>query len=303
MGHVRFGAFTAPTLARKVAMITGHSNTMQTIDTQGIHIPRLGFGTFRMPGNDCQPVVESALALGYRHIDTAAMYDNEAAVGAALAASALPREDLFITTKVWHDQLAPDAIRRAIDRSLSKLGLDRVDLFMVHWPSKDMDMAAVLQTMATLRDEGLVRAVGVCNFNLPMLRHAVEQLGAPLAALQVEYHPYLDQSALLGYVRSRGMALTAYAPLAQGRVAEDETLRRIGEKYGFSAAQVAVAWLLGQEGVVAIPKAQRIESQKGNLAALSLALDEEDRLAIAALPKDQRYVRPPFAPDWDGKSL
>jgi 2,5-diketo-D-gluconate reductase B len=276
---------------------------MESLHTQGVDIPRLGFGTFRMPGGDCQSVVESALALGYRHIDSAAMYANEEAVGAALAASGLPRDALFVTTKVWHDQLAPAAIRQSFERSLARLDLGQVDLYMVHWPARGMDMAAVMHTLAGLRAEGLARAIGVCNFNLPMLRHAIEHLGAPIAAVQVEYHPFLDQSPLLAYLRDRGIPLTAYAPLAQGRAAQDATLQRIGAKHGASAAQVAIAWLLGQPGVIAIPKAQRPSSQQANLDALGLRLDDEDRAAVAALPKNQRFVQPPFAPDWDAQEL
>jgi 2,5-diketo-D-gluconate reductase B len=272
---------------------------MEALKTNGIAIPKLGFGTFRMPGGGCQPVVENALAAGYRHIDTAEMYENEEAVGAAIAAAGVPRDDLFVTTKVWHENLAPDAIRRAFDTSLAKLKLDCVDLYMVHWPSKSMDMAAVLRTMTELRDQGRTRAIGVCNFNLPMLEMAIEKLGAPLACLQVEYHPFLDQSAVLAYLRTKGLPLVAYAPLAQGRAAKDETLKRIGEKHGASAAQMAIAWLLDQSDVIAIPKAQRPESQRANLDALKIKLDDDDRAAIAALPKNQRYVRPPFAPDWD----
>ena len=272
---------------------------METITTQGVAMPRLGFGTFRMPGAAAQPVVESALALGDRHIDTAAMYENEAAVGAALAASGVARTELFVTTKVWHDQLAPDALHRAFDTSLRKLGLDHIDLYLVHWPSKDMDMASMLKALTSLRERGLTRAIGVCNFNLPMLRRAVEEIGAPIASVQAEYHPYLSQSALLGYLRRHGLPLTAYAPLAQGRAASDPALASIGRKHGVSAAQIAVAWLLDQPGVAVIPKAGRPESQKANLAALDIRLDDEDRAAIAALPKDQRFVRPPFAPAWD----
>ena len=238
---------------------------METITTQGVAMPRLGFGTFRMPGADAQPVVESAIALGYRHIDTAAMYDNETAVGAAIAASGVNRNELFITTKVWHDQLAPDALYRAFDTSLRKLGLDHVDLYMIHWPSRDMDMAATLEALMSLRERGLTRAIGVCNFNLPMIRRAVEEIGAPIASLQVEYHPFLSQAPMLAYLRGKGIPLTAYAPLAQGRAASDPTLAFLGHKHGCSAAQMAVAWLLDQEGVIVIPKAARPESQKANL--------------------------------------
>ena len=274
---------------------------MDTIKTQGVAIPRLGFGTFRMPGGGAQPVVESAIALGFRHLDTAAMYENEAAVGAAIAASGVPRAELFITTKVWHDQLAPDALRRAFDASLDKLRLDHVDLYMVHWPARDMDMAATLEALMALREQRLARAIGVCNFNLPMIRRAVEDIKAPIAAHQVEYHPFLSQAPMLAYLRSKDIPLTAYAPLAQGRAAEDATLTAIGRKHGVSAAQMAIAWLLDQDGVIAIPKAGRPESQQANLDALKIRLDDEDRAAIAALPKDQRFVRPPFAPEWDAR--
>lgn len=272
---------------------------MESIATQGVTIPRLGFGTFRMPGDDARPVVESALALGYRHIDTAAMYDNEAAVGAAIAGSGVKRDELFVTTKVWHDQLAPAALRRSFDTSLKKLKLDHVDLFMIHWPSRDMDMVATLGALTALRDAGLTRAIGVCNFTMPMMRRAVEEIGAPIACLQVEYHPFLSQAPMLSYLRGKGIPLTAYAPLAQGRAASDPTLAALGKRHGASAAQMAIAWLLDQEGVMVIPKAARPESQKANLGALAIRLDDEDRAAIAALPKDQRFVSPPFAPDWN----
>lgn len=273
------------------------------IATQGVAIPRLGFGTFRMPGADAQPVVESALALGYRHIDTAAMYANEAAVGAAIAASSIARDALFVTTKVWHDQLSPDALRRAFDDSLDKLGLDHVDLYMIHWPSPDMNMAATLEAMIRLQEQGVTRSIGVCNFNLPMLRNAVEKIGAPIAAVQLEYHPFLSQAAMLAYLRSKGIPLIAYAPLAQGRASQDPTLAALGRKREASAAQMAIAWLLDQDGVIVIPKAGRPESQSANLEAQALRLDDADRTAIAALPKDQRFVRPPFAPDWNAVSL
>ncbi len=272
---------------------------MDTMETKGLTIPRLGFGTFRMPGAGCQEVVESALALGYRHIDTAAMYENEAAVGAAIRASGLPRGDIFVTTKVWRDQLAPRDVRHAFDSSLDKLKLDYVDLYMVHWPDPGMDLAATMKALETLVHAGRARGMGVCNFNLPMLHRAIEELNTPIAAVQVEYHPFLDQSKLLTYLRKHGIPLVAYAPLAQGRAAADETLSGIGRKHAVSAAQVALAWLLGQDGVIAIPKAQRTTSQQANLDALSVRLDDEDRQAIAGLPKNLRFVQPAFAPDWN----
>lgn len=173
-----------------------------------------------MPGDAARSVVESGVALGFRHIDTAAMYDNEAADGTALATSGLKRADLFVTTKVWHDKLAPDALRRSFDASLGKLRLDHIDLFLVHWPSANM-MGATLEAITKLKEEGLARAIGVCTFNLPMIRRAVEDIGAPIAVHQVEYHPFLSQTPMLDYLRGKGIPMTAYVPLAQGRAAMD----------------------------------------------------------------------------------
>jgi 2,5-diketo-D-gluconate reductase B len=272
---------------------------MDTLQTQGIDIPRLGFGTFRMQGDVCREAVESGLELGYRHIDSAAFYGNEDAVGAALKSSAIARKDLHVTTKVWHDQLAPDAIRKSIDTSLAKLQLDYVDLFMVHWPAPDMNLHAIFETLAKLRAEGRTRAIGVCNFTLPMLRTAIEEAGAPIACNQIEYHVLLDQTPVRRYLASKNIPIVAHCPLAQGTLAGNAELIAIARKYDASPAQVALKWLLDQEGVAAIPKAQRKSSQQANLDALNLTLDDEDRRIIAALPKDKRFVRPPFAPKWD----
>ncbi|WP_017256595.1 aldo/keto reductase [Pseudomonas tolaasii] len=263
-----------------------------------MNMPELGFGTFRMPGDDCRAVVESALALGYRHIDTAAMYDNEAAVGQAIKHSGIPRDEVFLTTKVWHNQLAPSALLNAFEMSLDKLAVDYVDLYMVHWPTPEMDLPGMMNALVSLRDSGRAKAIGVCNFTLPMLHQAIDVLGAPIAAVQVEYHPFLDQRRLLDYLRGKGIPMVAYAPLAQGRAATDPVLAQIGARHSATAAQVALAWLR-QQGVVAIPKAQRPQSQQANLDSLRVTLDEQDMQAIAQLPKDQRYVQPPFAPQWD----
>lgn len=185
--------------------IEGSVALVDSIETQGIRLPRLGFGTFRLTGDACRVATESALSLGYRHIDTAEMYGNEDAVGAAIANSGVKRGDLHVTTKVWHDHLAPDAIRHAFDTSLKKLQLDFVDLYLIHWPSKDMDLPRALETLVRLREEGRVRAIGVCNFTLPLLKTAIETVGAPIACNQVEYHTFLDQSVLLKYLGAKGV--------------------------------------------------------------------------------------------------
>jgi 2,5-diketo-D-gluconate reductase B len=272
---------------------------MESLQTQGIGLPRLGLGTFRLQGDACRAAVESALGLGYRHIDTAEMYGNEEAIGPAIAASGVARKDLHVTTKVWNENLAPDAIRKAFDTSLKKLKLDHVDLYLVHWPSPDMKLPAVLDTLMKLKQEGRTRAIGVANFNIALLKQAVEEIKAPIACNQIEYHVLLDQTPIRKYMAAKSIPLVAYCPLAQGRAASNETLVAIGKKHNASAAQVALKWLLDQDGVAAIPKASRAESQKANLDALNVKLDDDDRKAIASLPKDQRFVKPGFSPVWD----
>jgi 2,5-diketo-D-gluconate reductase B len=272
---------------------------MSKLHTQGIDLPRLGLGTYRMQGDVCRAAVESALGLGYRHIDTAEMYGNEDAVGAAIADSGIARKDLHVTTKVWYENLAPDAILNAFDASLKKLRLDHVDLYLVHWPSRSMNLAAVFETLGKLRADGRARAIGVCNFNLALLRQTVDDIKAPIACNQIEYHVMLDQTPVRSYLASKNIPVVAYAPLAQGRAANNEALTAIARKHGATAAQVALKWLLDQDDVAAIPKASRAESQQANLDALKLQLDDDDRKTIAALPKTQRFVNPSFAPAWD----
>src|SRR4051812_43424486 len=173
---------------------------MENLQTQGIALPKLGLGTFRMQGDACRAAVESALGLGYRHIDTAEMYGNEEAIGAAIAASGVARGDLHVTTKVWNENLSPDAIRRAFDASLKKLRLDRVDLYLVHWPARGMNLPAMFETLIKLKTEGRARAIGVANFNIELLKTVVEEIKAPIACNQVEYHVFLEQTPLRKYL-------------------------------------------------------------------------------------------------------
>ena len=271
---------------------------MDVITAQGMRMPKLGLGTWRLKGEECADAVERALALGYRHIDTAEMYDNEEAVGAALARTAVPRTEIHLTTKVWWDHLVPDAMNTAIDASLTRLGVEYVDLYLVHWPAAGMDLDGVMESLVRVKESGRARAIGVANFPSSMLKQAVAG-GAPIACNQVEYHVLLSQAVLLDAMRAMGVPLVAYCPLAQGRLAEHAALGGIAEKHGVSAAQVALAWLLAQDGVAAIPKAGRAETQRANLEAQEVTLDDADRAAISGLPKDQRFVQPAFAPAWD----
>ena len=178
------------------------------------------------------------------------------------------RKDLHVTTKVWNENLAPDAIRRAFDASLKKLRLDHVDLYLVHWPAPRMNLPAMFEALMKLKEEGRTRAIGVANFNIALLKTVVEEIGAPIACNQVEYHVMLDQTRLRQFLTAKSIPLVAYCPLAQGRVASDAALAAIGRKHNATAAQVALKWLLDQDGVAAIPKASRAESQQANLDAL-----------------------------------
>jgi len=272
---------------------------MDLITTRGLRMPKLGLGTFRLKGDECREAVERALSLGYRHVDTAEMYGNETEVGAAIAGARLPRDDIHLTTKVWWEHLTPDGIRAALDTSLTKLQTDHVDLYMIHWPTPTMDLPAALATLVRLQEEGLVRSIGVCNFPVALLKQAVEEIGAPVSVNQIEYHVLLGQSAVVDYARAHDVAVTAYCPIAQGKLAGHEELGVIARKHGATAPQVALKWLLDQDGVAAIPKAARRESQIANLEAMKLELDDADRAAIAQLPKTQRMVNPGFAPAWD----
>ena len=264
----------------------------------GAHrLPKLGFGTWRLSGRDCEHGVADALAAGYRHVDTAAMYDNEEEVGRGVRASGVDRSEMWLTTKVWPDDLQPDRLRASLEGSLRRLGTDYVDLLLIHWPNPDVPLAVTLGAMGALREQGRAREIGVSNFNSAQFREAIEL--APVIVDQVEYHPFLGQQALLEVCREQGVELTAYRPLARGEVAGDPTIREIAESHGATPAQVALAWLVGQEPVSAVPKASSPERRRENLAALELELSAEERSRIDALPKDRRGVETQWSPDWD----
>ena len=271
---------------------------MHVITANGLRMPKLGLGTFRMKGEDCTASIEQALSLGYRHIDTAEMYGNEDAIGQALANTAVPRHEIHLTSKVWHDHLTPDAMRQALATTLAQLKTDYLDLYLIHWPGPHMDMAQTMDTLMDIKRSGQVRAIGVANFTTTLLDEA-RQAGAELACNQVEYHVLLTQETLLAHMRTLDLPLVAYCPLAQGRLTDHPALQDMARKHGATAAQVALKWLLDQDNVAAIPKASRQHSQQSNLDAQDLTLDDTDRATIAALPKDQRFVQPGFAPAWD----
>jgi 2,5-diketo-D-gluconate reductase B len=260
-------------------------------------IPRIGFGTWRLSGRDCSDGVADALAAGYRHVDTASMYGNEGDVGRGLRSSAVDRSEVWLTTKVWPDDLSPDRVRASLERSLRRLDTDHADLYMIHWPNPRIPLAATLEAMTELREEGRAREIGVSNFTAAQFREALDL--APVIVNQVEYHVYLDQSAVLEVCRERGVELTAYRPLGKGQVTSHPAIAEIAAAHGATPAQVALAWLIGQEGVSAVPKASSPERRRENLGALGLELSAGDRAAIDALPKERRFVQTQWSPEWD----
>jgi 2,5-diketo-D-gluconate reductase B len=277
--------------------MTTTNASLRHLEIQGTTVPKLGFGTWEILGRDCEEAVSDALEIGYRHIDTAQAYDNEAEVGKAVAAAGVPLKELFLTTKLWRDEFAPDRERPSAEGSLEKLQVSCVDLLLVHWPNDAVPLEDTLDALAALREDGLIRHFGVSNFPVGMLREALAI--APIFADQVEFHPFLDQGALVELALEKDYLVTAYSPLARGRVPEDETLREIGEPHGKTAGQVALRWLLDKPNVATIPKASSHERRVENFEVFDFRLSDEDRARIDALPKDERVIEPPWAPDWD----
>jgi len=273
---------------------------MRTIRAAGVAIPALGLGTWRLAGAECADIVARALGLGYRHVDTAEMYGNEREVGEGLKASGVPRADVFVTTKVWHEHLEPRALWAAAEASLERLGLDFVDLYLIHWPNPAVPLELTMDALCEVRRRGWAKAIGVANFPSALLDRAVALSTEPLAANQVEYHPFLSQAPVLEACREHGMALTAYCPIAKGKVAEAPAIREIAAARGLTPAQVALAWLVGQRNVAAIPKTATPARLAENLAAADVVLGEAEMARIAALGSPAgRLVSPTFAPDWD----
>lgn len=270
------------------------------LEAHGARIPALGFGTWELRGSGARRMVERALETGVRHIDTAQGYGNEAEVGEALAASGVARDEVFLTTKVWPD--AYPELPDAAEGSLQRLGVDRVDLLLLHWPSfRGTTLERTVEALNTVRDRGWTRHIGVSNFTVDLLERAWAASAAPLVTDQVEYHPFLDQTAVLRETRRRGMVLTAYSPLAKGRVVGDETLASVGRRHGKTAAQVSLRWLLQQEGVATIPRTSDPRHLEENLDVLDFELSSEEMERISSLARPGGRIVDPasLAPAWD----
>jgi diketogulonate reductase-like aldo/keto reductase len=273
---------------------------MHDVESHGARVPALGLGTWQLNGSVARRMVGYALEIGYRHVDTAQMYGNEAEVGAAIADSPVPRDQIWLTTKIWPDNFRAGPLRRAAEESVRRLGTEP-DLLLLHWPSPDVPLAETIDALNEVRRRGLARHIGVSNFTVALMQDAQALTKEPLVVNQVEYHPFLDQSAVLEAARANGVALVAYSPLAKGRVFRDRGLARIGERHGKSPGQVALRWLIQQDGVAAIPRSSREANAKANLEIFDFELSLAEMTAIAALahPGGRGVNVAGFAPDWD----
>lgn len=273
---------------------------MQFLTMQGMKMPALGFGTWQLEGEGCRRGVRMAIEIGYRHIDTAQAYENEAEVGRAIAESGVKRGDLFVTTKIWTTNFSAARVAASAEESLGKLRMDYVDLLLMHWPNPAVPLAETLAAMQELQKKGKAKAIGVSNFPVQLMKEAVERCKAPVACNQVEYHVLLPQRAVLDYARAHDMAVTAYSPLARGKLTSHPVLTEIGKRYGKTSSQVALRWLVEQPGVAAIPKAASEKNARANFDIFDFRLSDAEQAQIAALGEHaQRIINPGFAPEWD----
>lgn len=270
------------------------------LSAQGAAIPVVGFGTSQL--GDCAEIVATALKSGYRHIDTAWKYGTEEGVGRGLRLSGLPREDVFLTTKVSHEYLRAEDFARSVDQSLQRLQVDYVDLLLVHWPSVDnVPLAETMGALATAKRVGKTRHVGVANFNIAMVEDAMRLCPEPLCVLQAEYHPFLRQAKVLDFCRRAGLIFMAYCPLGRGRVFNDPVLAGIARERGKTIAQIALRWLVQQGGMAPIPRSSNAKHMAESLRIFDFSLSEEEMTRIHALARpDGRIANPAGrAPAWD----
>ena len=264
------------------------------------NIPLIGLGTYQLTGNTATEIVKHALRLGYRHIDTAQAYDNEAAVGHGILASGLPRAHVFVTTKVWPDRFSRPKLIQSVDDSLQKLGIDYIDLLLLHWPNPDVPLPETLEALMTVQNAGKTRFIGLSNFTIDLMQQAVKICGqGKLITNQIEYHPYLNQDRVIQAAHDLDMMVTAYRPIAKGRIFQDETLSQIAQQHNKNAAQVTLRWLI-QQGIVAIPRSANPEHVSQNFDIFDFELSADEMAAISKLRGDRRLVSPEgLSPDWD----
>ena len=276
---------------------------MNDINANGAHIPAIGLGTMTLKDAVCIEAVTTALRLGYRHLDTAERYGNEVAVGEGLQqglrAAGLKRADVFVTTKVYQDKLTAADFERSVSESLQKLKLSYVDLLLIHWPNPTVPLAESIGALCKERGAGRTRHIGVANFTTALLNQAVKLSTEPLVTNQIEVHPFLDQSKVLAACRQHGISVTAFCPIARGKVPGNELLERVGKAHGKSPAQVSLRYLV-QQGIIPIPRTANPDHLAANLAVFDFALSDGEMAEIGKLKKpDGRVVNPPHAPTWD----
>lgn len=274
---------------------------MLVAEANGARIPVLGLGTWTLEGRPCAALVERAIETGYRHLDTAAMYGNEADVGAGLRASGIGRDEVFVTTKVWWTDIASADLRKSAETSLRKLGLDRVDLLLIHWPNPGVPLAESIAALNRARADGLTRHIGVSNFPTGLLGEAIRLSEAPLAVNQVEHHPYLDQRKVYAACRAAGMAMVSYCPLHRGgSLLAEPAVVAAAQAHGKTPGQVVLRWHVQQDGVVAIPRTTRAERLAENAAIFDFELSDAEMAAISALRGGGgRICDFRFSPEWD----
>jgi 2,5-diketo-D-gluconate reductase B len=283
-------------------LVKARATDSHVVEAHGARIPLIGLGTWNLRGSSCARLVEQALRLGYRHVDTAEMYDNEREVGNGVRASGIARNQVFITTKVWPSHFAPRELERAAAKeSLTRLALAEVDLLLLHWPNGQIPLHETIGALCKVKRMGLALHIGVSNFTVALIDEAVRLADEPLVCDQVEVHPFIDQSKVIAACRRHGMATVAYSPVARGGVKSDKVLARIAKAHSKSAAQVSLRFLV-QRGIVAIPRTSRVERLSENLAIFDFALSEAEMAEIAGLAhRDGRIVDYAYSgsPNWD----
>jgi diketogulonate reductase-like aldo/keto reductase len=261
-----------------------------SVEANGAKIPLVGLGTWDLRGRTCARVVEQALRLGYRHVDTAEMYDNEREVGEGIRASGVKRAELFVTTKIWPTHFAPRALERAARDCLTRLRLSELDLLLLHWPNPQIPLEETLGALCKVKRDGLARHIGISNFTVALIEEALAVASEPLVCDQVECHPFLDQSKVIAACRAHGMAVVAYSPIARGNAKNDKLLARIGTAHNKTAAQICLRYLV-QQDIVVIPRTSKLERLSENAALFDFTLGEDEMDEIAALAhRDGRIV-------------
>jgi len=272
---------------------------MLAVKANGATIPILGLGTWDVRGKTCERIVEQALRLGYRHVDTAQAYDNEREVGEGVRASGLPRDQVFVTTKVWWTHFSSGELEHSVAESLAKLKLGYVDLLLLHWPNTSVPLAETMSALSKVKREGLTRHIGISNFTVAMIEEAAAVAAEPIVTNQIELHPYLDQTKVIEACKARGISVTAYSPIARGRIKGDAVLERIARAHGKTPAQICLRFLV-QRGIIVIPRTSKVERLTENFEIFDFQLDDDEMVAINGLARpDGRIVQAAWAPEWD----